>query len=290
MKEEVCMSNLSHRLPLTHAHRPDRTRGFTLVELLVVIGIIAVLIGILLPTLNKARESAKSAACKSNLRQIGVAYTNYITSNRRWSKPGDILTLKDGNGNQIGQQSWFYYYDTATGVYDPTGGFLCKYFNSKTDVYECPSMNDLFPASTLYAGMPPCGYGYANVINRKPGGGFDQITRQTQIRVPAETVMFADAAQFSGTTVVRIFGISLPSNNLPSFHGRHSRYGNVLWYDGHVTAEPAILQLTGLPRGLTADRVQMINIGQLMRKTDPAYTYATDPMKDYYFWGDKNAP
>src|SRR5512145_516368 len=83
--------------------RSQRKAGFTLVELLVVIGIIALLISILLPSLNRARETANRVKCASNLRQLGLAMIMYANEQKFQAFPRtkalngtDIFTNNDG--------------------------------------------------------------------------------------------------------------------------------------------------------------------------------------------------
>jgi prepilin-type N-terminal cleavage/methylation domain-containing protein/prepilin-type processing-associated H-X9-DG protein len=76
--------------PAASPRREARLGGFTLVELLVVIGIIAVLIGMLLPALTQVREQAKLVACQSNLRQVGIHLELYAQNWKGWIFPPQL--------------------------------------------------------------------------------------------------------------------------------------------------------------------------------------------------------
>ena len=83
-----------------HPSQYDRSRGFTLVELLVVLGLIGVLIAILMVALSGARENARATKCASNLKQIGVATSAYAADNE------DLLPYEDRGDEAMGYECW----------------------------------------------------------------------------------------------------------------------------------------------------------------------------------------
>ena len=85
-------------------NRPSK-RGFTLIELLVVIAIIAILIALLLPAVQQAREAARRSQCKNNLKQIGLAFHNYLDTHNRFP-PYCVATVT--SGNQDTPRCWGY--------------------------------------------------------------------------------------------------------------------------------------------------------------------------------------
>jgi len=123
--------------------KSSRSRfGFTLVELLVVIGIIALLISMLLPVLQKAKDAANSAKCSSNLRQLMMGML-YFANDNKGSLPG----RDNDRGNPKEEyRDWCYgppkgWSDAQAWTECPRGGTIFKYVRNK-DVYRCPSLTD----------------------------------------------------------------------------------------------------------------------------------------------------
>jgi prepilin-type N-terminal cleavage/methylation domain-containing protein/prepilin-type processing-associated H-X9-DG protein len=188
----------------------DWTAGFTLLELLVVIGVIGILASLVLPVLHRARENTRKAVCLNNLRQFSIAANLYGSDFTRLPM---IL-------------NWLYA-QTTTSHADVSSGQLYPYLKSRA-VYLCPVKQaeiDPTPAST---GVPRPDHSYS--MNCEMCHAHDI----TACLTPAKTVFFVETTNFIDTVEG---GLSGPSDVMsgPFMAGfPHHCRANFLMVDGHV--------------------------------------------------------
>jgi prepilin-type processing-associated H-X9-DG protein/prepilin-type N-terminal cleavage/methylation domain-containing protein len=158
-------------------------RAFTLIELLVVVGIIALLIGILLPSLGKARQRARTVACAANQRTLAHALNNYIAD---WGG-----TFIGYNGFRVGGISWDVLLMTdvsnngAAAISGPNGeGFRNGGYGGIDKVRICPETPDLPPV--LVPGTP----GYSPITGQRGTAHFQWVA----LRGSTNTLTFANGS------------------------------------------------------------------------------------------------
>lgn len=227
-------------------------RGFTLVELLVVVAVIALVMGLLLPALSSARAAARAGACAVGARQLALANDAYASDHADRFAPGAPAIA------QTNLKRWHGTRSNASLPFSSKGGPITAYLDAEGSdapgVRRCPSFTlDHSTAGPGAFERSAGGYGYNNAFvgtsRRRTAPGIWTIetdalgARRSIFRTPHTTAQFADAALIADTLIEYsfiepVFWPEYPGARPdPSIHFRHAGSASIIWLDGHASSE-----------------------------------------------------